>query len=347
MMKISINDYEVVLDYVINFINKLPNDLSPPLVIQNGHIKNPGISDIDLVIGFNDDFISSSKFLYLFKKEIKKIKNNNIFFHHLPKIYPLSSLKLLPSMTYNPKEELKIIKGTINFQESDCNEYQNILNSFEEIHNRIVMLATLLLKKDKNINPLLLIGHSLIHTIDCINKIGGNFNSKNFIHFLKVEEIRNEITLGNNSYNYDHQSLCKGLLDEFFLMLRWINKYFEKKINIHFSKSKNIHQYDNEIILTNLNLKSINPKFSLNDNKLLIDGFSWQSKCIFENYFKKDLNYKTLFLDSKLKKEIIRRVNFIKSFCNFNFKNFGHAVGRTGLHPLIKNHEYNQLAREL
>ena len=87
MMKISINDYEVVLDYVINFINKLPNDLSPPLVIQNGHIKNPGISDIDLVIGFNDDFISSSKFLYLFKEEIKKIKNNDIFFIILNKVF--------------------------------------------------------------------------------------------------------------------------------------------------------------------------------------------------------------------------------------------------------------------
>ena len=147
-----------------------PKHLTPEYIIQNGHINNPGISDIDLVIGFADDFIFSSQFLYLFNEEIKKLKNKDIFFHHMPHIFPSSSLKLLPSMTYNPEAQLKIIKGEINFEESGINDYQNMLNSFEEIHNRIVMLVTLLLKKEKKINSLLLTGHSLIHTINCINK---------------------------------------------------------------------------------------------------------------------------------------------------------------------------------
>ena len=108
-----------------------------------------------------------------------------------------------------------------------------------------------------------------------------------------------------------------------------------------------MHQYDDEVFLTNLNVKSVNPKFSLKNNNLLIYGFSWQSKCIFENYFEKNLNYKTLFLDLKLEKEIDRRINFIRSFWNFNFNNFNRAVGITGLHPLVRNHRYNQAARNL
>ena len=347
MNRISHKDYEAAIEYVVNFINKFPKHLTPKFIIQNGHINNPGISDIDLVIGFEDDFIFSSQFLYLFNEEIKKLKNKDIFFHHLPNIFPSSSLKLLPSMTYNPEAKLKIIKGKIDFEESSFNEYQNILNSFEQIHNRISLLVKLLLTKETKINSLLLIGHSLIHTINCINQIGGKFNFKEFIHFMKIEEIRNKITQGDNNYSYDCESLYKGLINEFFLILRWINEYFDNKINIYFSKSNNIHHYDNRIFLTHLNVKSANPKYSLDNNNFLIEGFSWHSKCIFENYFEKDQNYKTLFLDIKLEKEIARRMNFIKNLSNFNFNNFNNAVGRTALHPLVRNYRYNQVARNL
>ena len=90
-------------------------------------------------------------------------------------------------------------------------------------------------------------------------------------HIIKIEEIRNKITQDDNNYSYDYESLCKGLINEFFLILSWINEYFDNKINIYFSKSNNIHHYDNEIFLTNLNIKSANPKYSLDNNNFLID----------------------------------------------------------------------------
>ena len=34
-------------------------------------------------------------------------------------------------MTYNPETQLNIIKGKINFEESNINDYQNLLNSFD------------------------------------------------------------------------------------------------------------------------------------------------------------------------------------------------------------------------
>ena len=108
-----------------------------------------------------------------------------------------------------------------------------------------------------------------------------------------------------------------------------------------------MHHYDNPVYLTNLNVNSTKAEFSLKNNNYFIEGFSWQSKCIFENYFEKDRNYKTLFLDKKLQKEIARRINFIKNLSNFNFKNFNNASGRSALHPLVRNNRYNQAARNL
>ena len=92
-----------------------------------------------------------------------------------------------------------------------------------------------------------------------------------------------------------------------------------------------MHQYDDEVFLTNLNVKSVNPKFSLKNNNLLIYGFSWQSKCIFENYFEKNLNYKTLFLDLDL---II--IDNIDCFFNYN-ENFSIIENWTQLGKGIGN----------
>ena len=146
---------------------------------------------------------------------------------------------------------------------------------------------------------------------------------------------------------YDYDSLCKGLIEEFFLFLNWINEYLDKKINLYFSKSNNTHHYDDNIFMINLNSNISKPIYLKENNNILISGFSWQTKCIFENYFEKSNNFKTLFLDPKLEKEIDERVNFIKKLSSFNFNNFNSAVGRTGFHPLVRNSRYYSVARKL
>ena len=80
---------------------------------------------------------------------------------------------------------------------------------------------------------------------------------------------------------------------------------------------------------------------------IYIFSYSDIFKCIFENYFEKSNNFKTLFLDPKLEKEIGERVNFIKKLSSFNFNNFNSAVGRTGFHPLVRNSRYYSVARKL
>ena len=347
MNKINIEEYNNAIDYVLTFINKFPKHLIPKYIIHNGHIKNPGISDIDLVIVFDDDFVFSSQFLHLFSVEILNLKNKDVFFHHLPHILPSSAIKDLPSMTFNPAKELNFLKGKISFNQNNLNEYQNILNSFEQIHNRICMLVQFLFAKEKNINSLLLIGHSITHTLTSINNIGGNFDNDKFIYFQKIEDIRQKIMFGKKVNNYDYDSLCKGLIEEFFLFLNWINEYLDKKINLYFTKSNNAHHYDDNIFLINLNSNMNKPIYSKENNNILISGFSWQTKCIFENYFEKTNNFKTLFVDPKLKKEIGVRVKFIKKLSAFNFNNFNSAVGRTGFHPLVRNSRYYSVARKI
>ena len=346
MYKLKLQDYDDGIEVVKDFINKLPNELIPEYVIQNGHIKNPGVSDIDLIFVFNDDFLQSSYFLFLFQEKIKNLKNKSIFFHHMPHIFPASSIYDLPYMTYNPTSELKFLKGSINFTSENLNEHQNILNSFEQIHNRIVMLIDLNLKQQKEKNSLLLVGHSLINSINSLKLIGANFNKEDFKNLNLIESMRQSISEGLPTKDFDFSDICNGLIREFFIILHWLNFKIERKILIHFNKNISTHHYCNNIYFTNLNKKNAAPKYSLSNGKILIEGFNWQTNCIYENYFKNISDYKSIFIDKLFLKEINKRKIFIKKLVKFNFNNFNSATGRSGLHPLIRKERYTWSARE-
>ena len=133
----------------------------------------------------------------------------------MPHIFPASSIYDLP-MTYNPKSELKFLKGSINFTDENLNEHQNILNSFEHIHNRIVMLIDLNLKQQKEKNSLLLVGHSLINSINSLKLIGANFNKEDFKNLNFIESIRQSISEGLPTEDFDFSEICNGLIREFF-----------------------------------------------------------------------------------------------------------------------------------
>ena len=65
---ISKNDYHNTIDLVLNKIDKLPIYLHPLSILWSGNIKSPGISDIDLLIGFDDEFLFANEFMFEFKK---------------------------------------------------------------------------------------------------------------------------------------------------------------------------------------------------------------------------------------------------------------------------------------
>ena len=340
-------DYENVITQVLEFANNLPNELVPDVIIHNGEIKSPGISDIDLIFGFNDNFLLSSYFLQLFNENFENLENRDIFFHHPPHIYPLSSIESLPEMTYNPASKINILKGSVKFTSKELNNNQNLLNSFEQIHNRITTLINISLNDTKNINQLLLVGHSLIHSINCLGGLGIELKINNFSNFEKIETMRAEITNGKKIDILNFNNLCRGLINECFEILNYLNKIIESKILIHFNKDSNFYQYDDNVFFVDVQNNHEHIEFKLTDNKILIKGLSWQTMCLFDNYFQKEDSFKTIFTDELFSIQIQKRIKFFKSIFRFNFANFNNPFGRTGLQPLIKGSKYYLSARNL
>tara|TARA_Y100001970_G_scaffold283604_1_gene399183 strand:- start:5571 stop:6623 length:1053 start_codon:yes stop_codon:yes gene_type:complete len=347
MNKANIKDYEDAISFVMEFVSEIPKNITPELVIHNGHIKSPGISDIDMVFVFKDEFVFSEYFLHLFSKKIEKLEHKSIFFYHQPHIFPLSAINDLPYMTYNPVSELKILKGQNDFSSENLDSYQNMLNSYEQIHNRIITLIKLKSTDNKNIHSLLLTGHSMVHTINCLNMLGAEFKIDNFENLLIIEKARKLLTIGEKNMPLNYDNLCSGLINEFFKLYNWLDSLFEKKIISHFSKEKDIYQYDNDVFFIKLNSGKKDLKFFTNNNNLFLEGFSWVSLLILENYFSNQSDFISIFSDNKLMEGINKRKKFLKKITNFNFRNFNSAVGRTGLHPLVRNNRYNWLARNL
>ncbi len=347
MKNLTIDDYLSTIDKVLDIIDRLPEQLKPKCIIHNGNIKNPGISDLDLIFGFEDDFVQAKYFLHLFESKIDSLDNKNIYFHHLPHIYPLSSLKSLPKMTYNPKNQINVLSGKIIFEEEKLNYHQNVLNSFEQVHNRLNMLINLKVKSENNINSLLLVGHSLKHSIKCINLLGIELNESSFKYFNIIEDMREEYTLGKKLINFDFGNLCLGLIGEFFRILNLLNGEIDKMVDIHFSKNLDKHQYHDKFYLINLNKNVKSPKLHFKDPNLLIEGFNWQTLCIFENYFLSEDNHKTIFKDLDFKDQINLRVDFFKKIFLFNFNNFNNPIGRSSIKPLILGSKLNYLSRKI
>lgn len=346
-------DYLNTIDIIYEKIKKFPKQLIPKVIIHNGHIKHPGISDLDLIFGFDDTFLNANYFLKLLKIEINKIPNSHIFFHHLPHIYPESALELLPLMTYNPKDELNIINGQIDFVADNQNEYQIVLNSFEQIHNRIAMLAIFFFQKTKNLNSLLLIGHSILHSINCANKLGAVLIEEQFIHLQEIEKFRKKISDGAEELIINNiDILTRGLINECYEILKFLNKKIGEMILIHFSKNHQQHHYNDmyvyseNIFFTGMSKSKDKILFNLNENHCFIQAFGWQTICIYENYFLENNLFKSIFLDSTFEHEIEKRKNFIEKLIKFNFKNFNNATGRNAMHPMVKGIRYDFAAKK-
>ena len=96
MKKITKSDYNNALQYILKSINGFPNYLKPTCIVQNGHITKLGASDIDLLIGFNDEFVFANEFITRFISSLQKLESKEIFFPHLPFLYPMSLLKKIP-----------------------------------------------------------------------------------------------------------------------------------------------------------------------------------------------------------------------------------------------------------
>ena len=328
------SDYENAIKFISDEISKFPKNLQPRSFYRAGKIGSPGISDLDLIFSFNDDFCYGKLFIDLFNKIKFKIKYHEIFFLHLPHVYPNSLLKKLPYFSFNPTNELVLVSGEKVFSPNiEISNEQILLRSMEFLHARIIDLLIQTFTRNTDQNNILVVGHSFIHSLDALKKINPELrlNSKIFKTFSKVEEYRKQISSGKkiNISKNDCENLYKGICAEFYHLLNYFYDEVEKKIAFHWSENFDYHRYHNNIILRKLNKRSTDLNILVNNGTYEIKGFSWEMKCISDNYFFGKNEYSTIFLEEKFKEEILMKREFLRSMYEFNMLNFGNSFGRS------------------
>lgn len=331
---LTYSDYENALKFICDEISNFPKSLQPVSFYRAGKIGSPGISDLDLIFSFKDDFCYGKQFIDLFIKVKNKIKYHEIFFLHLPLIFPNSLLKNLPYFSFNPTEDLNLILGEHIFSsKSEIPNEQVLLRSIEFMHARIIDLLIQSYTRKVNQKNILVVGHSFIHSLNALKKINPKtqLNPKDFKTFCKIEEYRKHISLGNtlNISNQECEELYRGICAEFYHLLNYFYEEVEKKIAFHWSKNFEFYNYHNNIVLRGLNKRSSELNILTNNGIYEIRGFSWEMKCISDNYFLGSSEYSTIFIDNNFKTEISKKRKFLKSLFEFNMLNFGNAFGRS------------------
>ena len=345
MLKIS--DYENALTFICNEISNFPPNLQPVSLYRAGKIGSPGISDLDLIFSFKDDFCYGKQFIDLFNQVKNQIKHHEILFLHLPLIFPNSLLQELPYFSFNPKKELDLILGKEIFVSNiEISKEQILLRSMEFLHARIIDLLIQTYTRNINQGSILVVGHSFVHSLNALKKINHEIQLKpnDFKTFCKIEDYRKYISLGNklNISESECEELYKGMCGEFYHLLNFFYDEVEKKIAFHWSKNFEYYNYHNDIILRSLNKRSTELKVTNNNGIYEIRGFSWEMKSISDNYFLGNKEYSTIFIDKNFKREILKKRIFLKSLFEFNMLNFGNAFGRSAFRTfaLDKTQDY-------
>lgn len=331
---INLSDYDDAISFICDEIIKFPKHLQPQSFYRAGNVGSPGISDLDLIFSFKEDFYYGQQFIDLFNDVKKQINHNEIFFLHLPHVFPNSLLKELPFFSFNPVNDLELIYGKSIFDKNiKISKDQALIRSMEFIHARIIDLLIQSYTKKIDFKNILVVGHSLIHSLNAINYINPKLklDSKNFKTFCNIEKYRKKITHGVK-IGVDQEECLKlymGICSEFFHLLSYFYNEIDRKIAFHWSKNFDYYKYHNNIILRNLKTRSKNLNIDIHDGLYEIRGFSWEMLCMSDNFFQKNKEFSTVFIDKNFKEEILKKRVFLKKLFEFNMINFGNCFGRS------------------
>jgi hypothetical protein len=331
---INLSDYDDAIEFICEEIIKFPKDLQPQSFYRAGNVGSPGISDLDIIFGFKDDFCYGKQFIDLFNDIKNQINNNEIFFLHLPHVFSYSLFKELPYFSFNSANDLELIYGKSVFNKNaEISKDQALIRSMEFIHARIIDLLIQSYTKKIDQKNILVVGHSLIHSLNAINYINPKLKlaSHNFKTFCKIENYRKKITQGVKIIidQEECQKLYMGICSEFFYLLSHYYDEIEKKVAFHWSKNFDYYKYHHNIILRNLKRRSKNLHINMHDSLYEIRGFSWEMLCLSDNFFLKDKDFSTVFIDQNFKEEILKKRNFLRKLFEFNMINFGNSFGRS------------------
>ena len=255
----------------------------------------------------------------------------------MPYIYSVYNSKNC-LFSFNSTNDLSCIFGKNVFEKNlDISSSQIILKSLEFIHSRIIDLLTQVYTKQINWKNILVVGHSLIHSVNALKKVNKDIkiNINNLKTFCKIENFRQNISSNKNVNinNQECEELYKGICLEFNFLLQQFKKEINNKIAAHWCYDFTNYEYANNVFLKNLHHKRNDLHINYNNKYFEIYGFTWELKALSDNYFKNEDEFNTIFFDNKFKYEIFERKKFLKSIFKFNFINFGNAQGRGSFRP--------------
>lgn len=325
--------YDKALQLIADYFDKADEKITPISIIQNGNIGTIGVSDLDLIFVFPENFNQGNEFSRAYSEAISAIPFKEIFFIHLPMLLSETVIEHLPQFTFNPTSELNVIFGKeVSYAMKKPDKIQSLLISLEFIQFRLFQLMNMYRHKNINQHGLLLRGHSMKHSISLAKNAGIDVSPYKFSAFNIVEEIRLSVKKGKViQLNKDEvNNLAKGIINEFKLLYQLFARETEKYVSIYLP-DQNRYEYEENVFLTDLFNSDAKMQHEIENGRLIVKGMHWINMLLRDIYFESP-DSTSIIVDRHFEEQCVNRAEFHKKQWNWNKKVFGSI--NAGLSPM-------------
>ncbi|ART64453.1 hypothetical protein [Kushneria marisflavi] len=328
---IGIEEYDEALKEINLFIEReIPDTLQPKEIIRNGNIKTPGISDLDIIFVFDNEFCLGDEFLSRYSKFTSNHQHGKTLFVHDPMLLNESLLQEIGYFTLNPEKDFLFIRQKEKKKQMHKgypNRHQSLLISAEFMQFRIIQLIGQILSKNISLQGVLLRGHSFSHSLKLAVNGGVKTNSEEYPAFKEVEDIR-EKQKPFPVKQAEISNLHEGVIKDFYTLYRKICSEITKEVS-HYNPQKNSYSYDYGLTIENcLSQNKNNISINKSIDGVEISGLGWIGMMLEDFYFRGN---GSILMESKLNKELNLRRKFHYRLLNWNKQAFGNPL--SGLHP--------------
>ena len=333
MTKPNLSDYINAAQNLTEHLASLPPHLNPIYIGQFGKVKNPGISDLDLIVAVPDDFLYGDKLNSKISQFVNTNEYKHILFQHLPVIYPISIAKHIGNFFYVDTNEINNLYGSIDFSEFKIT-LQHVLQQLEFLSERLVHFMICQNTPNYPVDKLLVTGHSLIHSIDVLNRFEpiDTHKFKGIDIVEKTREISNSIA--DFQVPIKTSALAELLAHEATELLWSAVNIIESHINMFIGSNQKSFHHSPNIFYTDFVQMSESITIKRSGDILLIEGLP-ELCSIIKTCFFDDPNSFQLLCSKDLEVNLKSRRRMIHQLGYFNLMNFGHGFGRSGLTPFL------------
>lgn len=328
-------EYRRVLESFIDGWNGVQGDARPVTIYRNGAVGSPGVSDLDLILVFSDEFRDGEGFRTAYDRILASIPDAPFYWVHDPILLPRRLMSQLPTFSLNNPSDWELAMGEeIKIEQSHPDSWQSKLISLEFLQMRLVQWVAM----QQSSSPLdqrglLLRGHSLIHSLELARRAGVNLIESNFKALGIVETLRETISGGDHvelSGN-EKQKLLQGLIRECHIIYRAFSESVASSVHFYLP-GVNDYLYQQGLECTKLFEEHASPMFQTTGTRGQLEGFHWVNRFLRDLYFlpRGELS---MSMDVKLRQAIEDRSRFIREVWRWNATIFGTIHAGLGISP--------------